>query len=175
LPHIFKKQNNLFANYRVVAILSLVVMAAAAYWLFYNSSTVVAGNINNPKQQISGRTDLGEFTLSIELAATESERSKGLMHRTEMNRGHGMLFRFDKTRMVQMWMKNTPLSLDMVFIDELGQVKHIARNTIPQSTKIISSRSPVRYVLEINAGIAEELGIKRGQRLIHPWFKTDKQ
>ncbi len=88
----------------------------------------------------------------VEIADEPTEREVGLMFRVDLPQDQGMLFDFEEDRLVTMWMRNTPLSLDMVFIDRSGQVVRVARNTTPFSTAIISSGQPVRYVLEINAG-----------------------
>lgn len=100
------------------------------------------------------------------LADTEETRGRGLMFVTQLEADHGMLFDFGETRHVGMWMKNTPLSLDMLFIDEAGVIVRIAERTEPFSTRIIRSEAPVRAVLEINGGLAEALGIEAGDRLV---------
>ena len=99
-----------------------------------------------------------EFT--AELAATPEHRAKGLMFRTDLADDHGMLFDFKQTRSVSMWMKNTPLSLDMVFTDDQGAVLYIARDTVPYSEEIITPGMPVYAVLEVKAGTARRLGIE---------------
>jgi len=108
--------------------------------------------------------------LTAELAATPQERSKGLMFRTELADNRGMLFNFKETRSVSMWMKNTPLSLDMIFTDDRGKVLYVARNTVPYSEDIISPGVPVYAVLEVKAGTAHRLKIKPGDRLITAIF-----
>ncbi|MEN0041433.1 MAG: DUF192 domain-containing protein [Pseudomonadota bacterium] len=104
----------------------------------------------------------------IELADEQPERSRGLMFRQSMKPMTGMLFRFDVERPVTMWMKNTFISLDMLFADASGTIIHIAERTEPQSLDIISSQGPASYVLEINGGEAERLGVTVGQRMVHP-------
>jgi uncharacterized protein len=108
--------------------------------------------------------------LTAELAATPQERSKGLMFRTELADNRGMLFDFKETRTVSMWMKNTPLSLDMIFTDDRGKVLYVARNTVPYSEEIISPGVPVYAVLEVKAGTAHRLKVKPGDRLITAIF-----
>ena len=108
--------------------------------------------------------------LTAELAATPQERSKGLMFRTELADNRGMLFDFKETRSVSMWMKNTPLSLDMIFTDDRGKVLYVARNTVPYSEEIISPGVPVYAVLEVKAGTAHRLKVKPGDRLITAIF-----
>jgi uncharacterized membrane protein (UPF0127 family) len=105
-----------------------------------------------------------------ELAATPQHRASGLMFRTKLADNHGMLFDFKETRSVSMWMKNTPLSLDMIFCDDQGKVLYIARNTVPYSEEIITPGIPVYAVLEVKAGTAHRLHISPGDRLIAAIF-----
>ena len=112
-------------------------------------------------------TGKGPVSFSVELALTPETRASGLMHRQEMDPDHGMLFRFDQTRQVLMWMKNTPLPLDMLFIDEAGTIVGIAEDTTPFSENVIASPGPVRYVLELNAGTAGRMGISAGDTARH--------
>ena len=103
-----------------------------------------------------------EIALHVEWAVTPDQRAHGLMFREELGDDQGMIFDFGTTRDVMMWMRNTPLSLDMVFIDERGLVKRVASRTTPFSEAIIPSGTPVRYVLEIRGGQATALGIAEG-------------
>ncbi|MGE0240593.1 MAG: DUF192 domain-containing protein [Parvibaculaceae bacterium] len=107
-----------------------------------------------------------------ELAATPEHRAKGLMFRTELADGRGMLFDFKQTRSVSMWMKNTPVSLDMIFSDDKGVVLYVARNTVPYSEEIITPGMPVYSVFEVKAGTAYRLNIRPGDRLLNPIFGT---
>jgi uncharacterized protein len=104
----------------------------------------------------------------VEVADDPDERARGLMFRTDLKSDQAMLFIFDKDRKIAMWMKNTPLPLDMLFVQEDGTITNIAKNTVPQSEEVIPSGGPVRFVLEINAGLADALGIETGERLVHP-------
>jgi len=113
-------------------------------------------------------TQKGPVSFSVELADTQEERAVGLMNRTEMARDHGMLFDFEQNRDVLMWMKNTILPLDMLFIRPDGVIEAIAADTVPFSEAIIASPGPIRYVLEINAGEAASQGILPGDQVIHP-------
>ena len=105
------------------------------------------------------------------MAVTEAELNRGLMYRTELPEGRGMLFDFKRDQPITMWMKNTPLSLDMIFIGANGAIVRIAENTTPQSTLTISSGRPARAVLEVIAGTARKLGISTGDRVVHPMFR----
>lgn len=123
-----------------------------------------------PVETLEIITSSGSFKFSVEIADDSDERSRGLMFRETMLPTHGMLFDFGETAPIMMWMKNTPLSLDMLFIKEDGTIARIASNTKPFSTSIISSGEPVSHVLELNAGITKQIGLKPGDRVIHAFF-----
>ena len=115
-------------------------------------------------------TKSGVQMFSVEMATTEEEKTTGLMYRKELPDGKGMLFDFSPEQEVSMWMKNTFISLDMIFIRADGRILRIAENTEPQSTKIIPSRGPAKGVLEVIAGTAKKYGIAPGDRVAHPLF-----
>lgn len=108
-----------------------------------------------------------ELSFRIELADTPARRATGLMHRQTMPVDAGMLFCFDTTKPVFMWMKNTILPLDMIFVREDGTIATIAKNTVPYSEEVISSGEPVLFVLELNAGASSKFNIKNENRLVH--------
>ena len=116
-------------------------------------------------------TRSGVHTFLVELAATDEQRTKGLMFRRALPEGQGMLFDFQQDLNVTMWMKNTYVPLDMLFIRADGRIHRIAENTEPESTKIIAAGGPVRAVLEVIGGTARRLGIKPGDRVAHPMFR----
>ncbi len=113
----------------------------------------------------------GVHVFSVEMATTEEERQTGLMHRKELPDGKGMLFDFSPEQQISMWMKNTFIPLDMIFIRADGRILRIAENTEPQSLKIISSGGLAKGVLEVIAGTAQKYGIVPGDRVAHPLFK----
>lgn len=113
-------------------------------------------------------TSSGKHVFTIEIANTMERRSLGLMHRESMPRNHGMLFVFEGDAVRRMWMENTIIPLDMLFADSTGKIVHIARMTEPFSRKTISSGVEARYVLEINGGLSDELGLDVGDRLESP-------
>ena len=123
-----------------------------------------------PLSQLTILSGDNEHTFTVELADNANSRRIGLMNRRDMADDHGMLFDFGETRYVSMWMANTYLSLDMIFIDRQGMVRSIAKNTVPLSTTHIGSGAPVYSVLEVNAGIADRLGLKPGDRVQHEIF-----
>ncbi|WP_246728511.1 DUF192 domain-containing protein [Microvirga terricola] len=110
-------------------------------------------------------------SFQVEVARNDADRAQGLMFRRSMPVDRGMLFDFGRVEPVAMWMQNTYLPLDMLFIRPDGTIARIAANTEPLSTRTISSGEPVLAVLELNAGTASRLGIKPGDRVEHPLFK----
>jgi uncharacterized protein len=112
-------------------------------------------------------TEQGEQHFTVEIAETPEEQARGLMFREEMNDDHGMLFAFPETRRTSFWMRNTPMPLDLVFIAEDGHVVSVEQGE-PFSLEPIGPDEPVRFVLEIKAGIAQDTGIEPGTRLSHP-------
>ena len=115
-------------------------------------------------------TKSGVQVFSVEMATTEQEKETGLMYRKELPDGKGMLFDFSPEQQVSMWMKNTFISLDMIFIRADGRILRIAENTEPQSTRIIPSGGLAKGVLEVIAGTAKKYGIEPGDRVAHPLF-----
>jgi uncharacterized membrane protein (UPF0127 family) len=113
----------------------------------------------------------GPHKFTIELAITGPEREQGLMFRRSLAPDAGMLFDMDSPTNITMWMKNTFIPLDMLFLDPGGRIVDIHERAVPQSTDIISTRAPARYVIELNGGTAERLGIKIGDRVTSPYFK----
>ncbi|WP_244486531.1 DUF192 domain-containing protein [Aureimonas sp. Leaf324] len=114
------------------------------------------------------RTSSGSHAIEVEVADTPQAREIGLMNRESLAEDTGMLFDFREDRPVSMWMKNTLIPLDMLFINKTGTVVRIARNAKPHSLETIPSGKPVRYVLEINGGAAATYGAKTGDKLEHP-------
>lgn len=128
------------------------------------------------------RGDTGRLTIvtragvthpfTVEVANTPETRSRGLMFRRELPDGRGMLFDFGaRETEVTMWMKNTYIPLDMIFIRANGLINHIAESTTPLSEATISSNGPVKGVLEVIGGTARRLGIAAGDRIEHPFFR----
>lgn len=113
----------------------------------------------------------GVHVFSVELAVTDEQRERGLMFRRALPEGQGMLFKFEPDQVIRMWMHNTYISLDMIFIRGDGRIVRIAENTKPESDNVISSGAPARGVLEVIAGTARKLGIAPGDRVAHPWFR----
>ena len=107
-------------------------------------------------------TRTGVQVFSVEEAKSDEERERGLMFRTSLPEGQGMIFDFSPEQNVSMWMKNTLIPLDMIFIRADGRILRIAENTKIQSEEIIPSGGPVRAVVEVIAGTARKYGIAAG-------------
>ena len=123
-------------------------------------------------QPLEIATKTGVHVFSVEMATTEEERQQGLMYRKELPDGKGMLFDFSPEQQISMWMKNTYIPLDMIFIRADGRILRIAENTEPQSTRIIPSMGLAKGVLEVIAGTAKKYGIAPGDRVAHPLFNA---
>ncbi len=114
------------------------------------------------------KTDSGPHSFSIELAGTEQQRVMGLMYRKSLPADAGMLFLYDAPQPIVMWMKNTIIPLDMIFIGADRRVHRIERRTEPFSTALIPSDGDVQGVLEVNAGTADAIGLKAGDEVVYP-------
>lgn len=121
-------------------------------------------------EKLSIMTASGPHPFTVEVMRTEPEREKGLMFRRSMPADHGMLFDFKKVERVMMWMRNTYIPLDMVFIGPDGRVVSTAENAEPESERIIPSGGPVLGVLEVNAGTVARLSVKPGDRVENAMF-----
>lgn len=116
-----------------------------------------------PRAELAISTpDAKQHRFNIWVATTDAHRAQGLMFVREMPVDAGMLFVYGEPRTISMWMKNTFIPLDMVFIKANGRVAQVVANTTPHSLKTISSKAEVLAVLELNAGTAERLGIRSG-------------
>jgi uncharacterized protein len=124
-----------------------------------------------------GSVDIRDESLSVrftvELADTPETRARGLMYREELARFAGMLFVYDEPQVATFWMENTWLPLDMLFFDEAGVLQSVHENAVPFSRDIIVGGENILYVLEINGGMAEALGISEGAELRHPSVDPD--
>ena len=113
----------------------------------------------------------GRHAFQVELARNDAERAQGLMFRRNLAADRGMLFDFGRVQPISMWMQNTYIPLDMVFIRPDGTIARIAENTEPLSTRAIPSGEPVLAVLEVIGGTASRLGLRAGDRVEHPLFR----
>ncbi|MCO5734086.1 DUF192 domain-containing protein [Rhizobium sp. SSA_523] len=147
------------------AVLALLLFAAVPLVSPANHA-VSAAEIVFSTEPLAIRTADGKrHAFTVELALDAQERQQGLMYRRTMAADHGMLFDFGVAREVTMWMRNTLLPLDMLFIDRGGRITHIHEGAEPLSEAIISSNGPITYVLELNAGEVAKRGIKVGDQI----------
>lgn len=140
-----------------------ILSAFMALFLFLGSG--IFAQLRFETEPLVIHTSNGERKFTVELALDPQQRQQGLMFRKTMAPDAGMLFDFGGSRDVAMWMKNTDLPLDMLFIDRTGQITHIHEGAKPQDETIISSEGPVKFVLELNAGAVKTNGIKVGDKI----------
>ncbi|MDG2000495.1 MAG: DUF192 domain-containing protein [Alphaproteobacteria bacterium] len=141
------------------------------YILIFISIAFTNANANEIKFQNSSltiQTKDSEYIFNIEIAITEQERSRGLMHRKELKQTEGMLFLYPKKQIIKMWMKNTLIPLDMIFINNSGKIIDIFKMTIPKDLTPIGPDVKLKGVLEINGGLTSYLNINKGDYIIHP-------
>ena len=137
-------------------------------FLIYNLCEVSA----SVKSELSIITSNGsKHNFLVEVARTEEEKKIGLMFRRTLAKNAGMLFLYKREALRLMWMKNTFIPLDILFIDKKGVIKRVVKRTTPHSLATISSRQSVLAVLELRGGITSSLEIKKGDRIEHPAFK----
>lgn len=124
-------------------------------------------NIVFEKGQVQVRSGGGRaFSFDVEFATTPEQQSLGLMHRTELPKGAGMLFIYKPARRIAMWMKNTLVPLDMLFAGRSGTIFFVKQNAQPLSEDLIPAPGEVGYVLELPAGTVKDLGIQVGDQLL---------
>jgi uncharacterized protein len=148
------------------------------FWLLTAGPPVVIASsvqaaqpsVHFEQERIWIETAEDRFEFQVEIAATPAQRSRGLMFRDHLAADRGMLFDFGQTQPVTMWMRNTLIPLDMLFVRDDGRISRIAAETQPLSDRVIGSGGPVRAVLELAGGRAAELGIEPGDRIVHPMF-----
>lgn len=124
------------------------------------------------KEPLQIESDGKRHSFTVELALTPEQRAQGLMYRQSMAVDAGMLFLEEGERDQLMWMRNTYIPLDMVFIRADGTIHHIHARAVPKTDTTITSHGPVKGVLELNGGTASRLGLKPGDKVIHPAFGT---
>lgn len=134
---------------------ALVLMAGAAM-----------GACRDDKVDLRG--DWGSASFTVELADDNAERAQGLMNRESMARSAGMLFAYPAPRPVRFWMRNTLIPLDMIFLDDTGTVQKVHHEAQPLDESLVYGGDAIQYVLEINGGMARQLGISDGTELRHP-------
>ncbi len=123
-----------------------------------------------PKSELTIISATGPHRFDVEVAQTPAQMTQGLMFRTSLAPDAGMLFDYKQGTVATMWMRNTLIPLDMLFIDAQGRIVNIHERAVPQSLDVIAAAAPVRAVIELNGGTAARLGIRPGDRVEHPIF-----
>ncbi len=144
-----------------------LVSGMAAFALVLSAPAALAELETSP---LTIESTNGAHAFTVEIADDPEEITTGLMFRESMDADAGMLFDFGQPRETAMWMKNTLIPLDMLFMDPQGKIIAIARQTVPESERTVSPGVPVKSVLELNGGRAAELGIEPGDEVVHPIF-----
>jgi uncharacterized membrane protein (UPF0127 family) len=137
-------------------------------WIFAATSGLEA---KMRQERLTLVTSSGERTIEAEIAETPEEKMRGLMFRTSLAEDKGMLFPYGDPQEITMWMKNTFIPLDMVFIRGDGTIHRIEARTEPFSERLIGSQGKVTAVLELAGGAAERMGLKAGDKVRHSIFK----
>lgn len=166
---------NRHPGYRIVAVAALsiaLMLAISACWgdqpfSYKDTAATQDADYTEPLQIIS-RGAAHNFV--VERATTPKARATGLMYRTSMPENAGMIFLFEVARPATMWMKNTYISLDMLFLDGDGVIVEIHENAVPQSTEIIRTQADVKAIVELNAGTVKRLGLTPGDSIRHAVF-----
>ena len=161
---------NQYEFHRAAHRAALFAVLCFAIVMCFAARTETQAEMRRETMQIT--TDTGEHTFEIEIAESMEDKSRGLMFRRALADNAGMLFPYQPAQEITMWMKNTYISLDMVFIRGDGVVHRIAGGTTPFSEAVVASSGDVSAVLEIRAGIAAKIGLKPGDRVKHPYFGT---
>ncbi len=144
-----------------------------AYTVFHAAVLLVAlfsgaGALGAEREPLVVRTEQGDQIFLVEIADSPRERTIGLSGRYELAEDHGMLFLLGAPQEASFWMRNTHISLDIIFIDVEGKVLRIEEYTVPRSDARIPSNGLVVAVLEIGAGLSRRYGIAPGAQIVHP-------
>ena len=167
-------------NYRLMGLAGFFSLMASLTSLhaFAQNSSADSGGVSAMEQaafpisRVVLVAESGRYSFDVEVATTDDQRRLGLMNRPQLGKNSGMLFDYGSSREVAMWMKNTIIPLDMIFVAADGRIIRIAENTEPFSLSVVRSGGEARAVLEVNAGTAARLGLKPGDRIEHDIFRN---
>lgn len=158
---------------RTTSLLAVLLIAAAVIPASAAEPSVDRAQLDQafPRSSLKIATlDARLHPFDIWIADNDQRRARGLMFVKQLDAGTGMLFIYPDSQTVAMWMKNTFIPLDMLFVSAAGRVVKVVENTEPQSLKTIESGQPVRAVVELSAGTARQLHISAGAQVMHPLF-----
>ena len=145
--------------------------AAIALTVFVAAAARAEQAVSFARSELVVETAAGDaYRFDVEVALSMQQRARGLMFREHMADDAGMLFVYPAEQQIRMWMKNTLIPLDMLFVANDGRIVDIAVDTVPFSEAVVASSGPVRAVIELNAGTAARLGIRVGDLVRHPLF-----
>ncbi len=148
-------------------------LAAALFFALFMATGPAAAQLQTfEKSSLTIDTASGSHRFTIELAASGAQMAQGLMFRKSMAADAGMLFDYGAPRQISMWMKNTYIPLDMLFVGMDGKIVAIHERAVPESLDTISPDMPARAVIEVNGGTASRLGIKPGDVVHYSAFGT---
>ncbi len=160
------KQQNLYHLF----FLTILSVGIYAY-----STLAVNAQANFPRDELSIKTEEGLYDFDVELALDDSHRQYGLMFRDSLPEMNGMLFIYEHERDLAMWMRNTFISLDILFIDDRGKIINIAKSAQPRSLSLIRSKKAAKAVLELNGGLTDKLNIAVGDEIVHETFRNTEK
>ena len=156
-------------------IFAAILMAALLGWSAFQTHAIKQQGIVFPRDHMEiARADGTKAAFRIEVATTPDQQERGLMFRKRLSADAGMLFIWSEDQLVSMWMKNTEIPLDMLFIDHTGRIVKIAANAVPHDLTSLTSDVVVHGVLEIGGGESERQNIKVGDRILYPTFVEQK-
>ncbi len=166
------------ANTWLAFVLLLVIAMLMIMWLYPKKNSGIRQSVVKPEPktlpggelQFIGKDGTVKANLLIEIAQDDYSRSKGLMLRRDLAENQGMLFIFEQEGPQAFWMKNTPLSLDMIFVNAKKEIVQIHKYTKPQSTQTYFSGKPAQFVVETVAGFTDRYEIKIGDKITWRWI-----
>lgn len=168
MPIIFLKFMKNFLHKIYFAVVLIFVSQGNALSYELNDFNTNVKNYNVKLKIIDGQKLVKKFNVAV--ANTPQKRAYGLMNIKALPQDQAMLFLFDKISVVHMWMKNTLIPLDMIFIDVSNNIVNIRKQAVPESLEVISSKEKIDKVLEINGGLCDKFGIKIGQKIAYENF-----
>lgn len=130
-----------------------------------DTSTVTPGPNPGIQGNVVFHSNGGQTGIDVEIARSVYEHSKGLMDRTSLPHDQGMLFIFDEMAPRSFWMRNTRISLDIIYVDDRKKIVSIQKNAVPMSDESLPSSGPARYVIEVNGGFTDLYNILPGDSL----------
>jgi uncharacterized membrane protein (UPF0127 family) len=146
-----------------------ILLLGVLVWLA--AGNAVAQLQQFPTAELTIVTAGGPHKFTVEVATTPAQMEQGLMFRRSLAADAGMIFDYGQPAMAAMWMKNTLIPLDMLFVSEQGRVINIRERAVPGSLETIPAAAPVRAVIELNGGTVARFGIRPGDRIQYPVFK----